>query len=217
MVQSLAGPMPFTCRECKSEFLEVDRSNDPVLAREDTCNLHRCKTIKNGDCHGGWYKFFPDGGLYSISYLCDYCETKILFNSLRASGLLMDDQPEPSPVVGGWGITKEGEFSTSITVLITPVKPHKVHHKDWEKWFRSFEPDKLYRHQRHDPEVSNRGADHEDIISANFGMFTGRGSACIDCLNTEGEGATSLQHRPRNEEEISQKRNDRRKRYGGNS
>lgn len=216
MVQSLAGPMPFTCRECKSEFLEADRSNDPVLAREDTCNRHRCKTIKNGDCHGGWYKFFPDGGLYSINYLCDYCETKILFNSLRASGLLRDDQPKPSPVKNAaWGITKEDDFSTSKSVGISPVETHK----EWEKWFRSLGVGKLYRHYtvRESKSPWMETADGQDISSANFGMITGRGLACIDCLNNEGEGATSLQHRPGNEEEISQQRNDRRKRYGGNS
>jgi len=220
MVQSLAGPMPFTCRECKSEFLEADRSNDPVLAREDTCNRHRCKTIKNGDCHGGWYKFFPDGGLYSINYLCDYCETKILFNSLRASGLLRDDQPKPSPVKNAaWGITKEDDFSTSKSVGISPVETHKEYHKDWEKWFRSLGVGKLYRHYtvRESKSPWMETADGQDISSANFGMITGRGLACIDCLNNEGEGATSLQHRPGNEEEISQQRNDRRKRYGGNS
>ena len=266
MVQSLAGPMPFTCKECKSEFLEADRSDNPVLAEEDTCNRHSCKTIKFGDCHGGWYKFFPDGGLYSISYLCKYCETKISLKSYRASGGTLSDKFRVEMVrkLSGynledsiWDEHTARERAAVVTASNVDIDDYMVYssrqlEKARQVWSMAMERVRA-RNEKWgsndsrpigvmapgDMQGQNKivkkclmevdmmmclfsryeGGDAL-LFSTDFGMFTGRGPACIGCVNTEGSGAPPLQS-PRYDEEDDygspQQSGSDRKRYGGNS
>ena len=314
MIQSLGSPMRFTCRECNSEFLDVDRSDDSVLAEEDTCNRHSCKTIKFGDCYAGWYKFFPDGGLYSISYLCRYCETEIVLNSFRvslpleksgcsrhirkigesflsefskkeraqrevsASSLVIDDymvhleseiekisvlmkldedalaedylgqdfisqlryRLYRQPLRGLLSKNDAEEFRKEGEALMDWKRDKRTgrmvkggHSADeaWEICTQNI----VARRQR-DNEIVRGCAERVDsplyclsankekqqswLSSDNFGMFTGRGPACIDCVNTGGSGAPPLQS-PRYDEEDDygspEQSGSDRKRYGGNS
>jgi len=295
MIQSLGSPMRFTCRECNSEFLDVDRSDDSVLAEEDTCNLHSCKTIKFGDCYAGWYKFFPDGGLYSISYLCRYCETEIVLNSFRvslpleksgcsrhirkigesfmsdfskreraqrevtASSLVIDDymvHPEseiekisvlmkleeggsgtiPSAPSGMYPFLRKQRLRTGMEEIWKEMealfrKGDMTTGEVWEICIQNI----LARHQKANEIVrgcaervdsplyclsANMEKQQSWLSSDNFGMFTGRGPACIDCVNTGGSGAPPLQS-PRYDEEDDygspEQSGSDRKRYGGNS